>query len=57
MPVPVWLRDLDWVSNSKLVSVTEHKEVRLYDTKVRRPIQRIVVGENPLRKLAVINEQ
>ncbi|TPX66753.1 hypothetical protein SpCBS45565_g04305 [Spizellomyces sp. 'palustris'] len=52
MRVPIWITDLAFVSDTRIITISAHAHLRLYDTIVsRRPIINITVGESPLKSL------
>ncbi|CAH1262264.1 WD repeat-containing protein 74-like [Branchiostoma lanceolatum] len=53
--VPVWVTDLQFLSEQKLVTCTGHRQVRVYDpaTPKRRPVLNVELGEYALTALSV----
>ncbi|XP_019627588.1 PREDICTED: WD repeat-containing protein 74-like [Branchiostoma belcheri] len=53
--VPVWVTDLQFLSEQKLVTCSGHRQVRVYDPAgpQRRPVLNVELGEYPLTALSV----
>ena len=52
--VPIWVRDLGYTSEWTVATVTAHRHVRLYDSRVkRRPVMSVTIGEDSLMSMAV----
>ena len=50
--VPVWITDLQFIEESKIVTGTRYHQVRLYDTRAqRRPVIDVLHGEDPINCL------
>lgn len=49
----MWIRDIQFITQSKIAIVTEYMDLRVYDMTVsKRPILNIRAGNHPLRSLA-----
>ncbi|XP_053908496.1 WD repeat-containing protein 74 isoform X1 [Cuculus canorus] len=53
--VPIWDRDLQFLSSGKIVTCTAHRQIRVYDpaSPQRRPVMEAMFGEAPLTALAL----